>query len=540
MTTTATYNDFKYSLDTTIGQGIFSLTYQAVEVGTGKPVMIKTLASSLQDHPQFPKFRERFLKLAQQLKQCVHPHLPGIWEFFEEDGQPYIVYDRILGVNLADHVAAQGRIPEDQAREWINQIASALQRLHQQGLKHLDVHPRNIIYRPETNDVVLVDFGFTAELTPEIRQTHANLIAPGYSALEQHNPKKPCSSATDIYSLSATFYFMLTGDAPPPVPVLGHIPPEKWQKFPREISSPTRATILRGMALSAIDRPQTVADWSSLWREVWEREQQALQAQLEAQLQAERLENERLARLEAERLENERLARLEAERLENERLARLEFERLENERLARLEAERLENERLARLEAERLENERLARLEFERLENERLARLEFERLENERLARLEFERLENERLARLETERLEAERLARLEFERQIQQEIERQQAPTGEMDPSPTPLEELEAGSVALTVSSPQKRPKTSPRPTQKRKGKARPQSQMVKVRFPMGALLMTSAIAASAGAGFGLSLRLNRPTEAGSSFWHVEQSFPPREFKEQETGDE
>ncbi|MEM9539028.1 MAG: serine/threonine-protein kinase [Cyanobacteria bacterium P01_E01_bin.42] len=423
-TATASENNYKYSLEDPVGQGIFSTTYPAIEVNSDRPVIIKTLAANLHDHPQFDRFRERFLDFSHRLARISHPHLPGVWESFAEDGIPYIVYDRILGENLADKIASEGAVSESRAKKWIEQIASGLVTLHEAGLQHLDIQPRNIIYRSETDDVVLVDLGMTCDLTPEIRQTHANLISPGYAAIEQYDPKGQTSTATDIYGLSAVFYFLLAGNPLPPVPLLEHIPPEKWQKFPEGIGAETRGAILHG--LSAPDkRSQTVEAWLAQWHPA---------------------------------------------------------------------------------------------------------------------------------------PTVEAAETVREQADARVREELLKEQAPAVELPTlpppastnPPAPLEELESTGEISSLPSVKKsksaRPKTevvagkTPRKGKKqqkprKKAVKSSQTQRVeKLRFPVGALLMTSAIAASAGAGFGLSLRLNRPTEAGSTFWHNEQSFPPKNDWEQE----
>ncbi|MBP0019032.1 MAG: serine/threonine protein kinase [Cyanobacteria bacterium SBLK] len=422
-TATATENDYKYSLEEPIGQGIFSTTYPATEVNSNKPVTIKTLAANLHDHPQFDRFCKHFLDLSQRLARISHPHLPGVWESFAEEGIPYVVYDRILGENLADKIASGGAVSESRAKSWIEQIASALSTLHEAGLQHLDIQPRNIIYRPETDDVVLVDLGMTCDLTPEIRQTHANLIAPGYAAIEQYDPKGETSTVTDIYGLSAVFYFLLAGNPLPPVPLLEHIPPEKWQKFPEGITPETKTAILQGLS-TPDKRSQTVEAWLAQWHPT-----PVVEPTAEVREQAD---------------------------------------------------------------------------------------------------------------SRI-----------REEFLKEQPPAVELPALPLPQPTPSPASLEELEStanvapqpeiktpkptNSKTAVVGNTPRKGKKQQKP-RKKTAKSAKAKQVEKLRFPVGALLMTSAIAASAGAGFGLSLRLNRPTEAGSTFWHNEQSFPPRNDWEQE----
>ncbi len=548
MTATATRDDLKYSLDDPIGQGVFSKTLPATEVNSGQPVVIKTLAENLQEYPRFADFTRQFLALSQRLTACQHPALPGIWEYFEEDRCPYIVYDRIVGQSLAAYVAAQGPVTSERAIAWLRPIGEAVALLHQAQLYHLDIQPHNIILRHDTEAAVLVDFGLACELSPEIRQTHAQLLAPGYAAPERHRPQQPTSPATDVYSLSATLYFLVTGNAPPPALLLDRIPPDEWQQFPAGVSAAVKVAACRGLAIAPELRPPTAQTWLELLSlppgvaehleaerqaQLTRHRQQRLESERQATEQRARWEAEHQARLEAERqarLEVEQQARLEAERQEAERQARLEAERQEAERQARLEAERQEAERRARLEAERQEAERRARLEAERQEAERQARLEIERQ-----ARLEAERQEAERQARLEIERQDADRHAQLEAERQRQVEAARLAAELREAQVR-LPLDELEPSAPPLEAGHPTAAKATPARTTAAiARSPGASGSRRRKPKFPTGALLMTGAIAASAGVGFGLSLRLNRPHEPGSSIWHTEQSFPPRETETQ-----
>ncbi|NJL02930.1 MAG: hypothetical protein HC910_21060, partial [Spirulinaceae cyanobacterium SM2_1_0] len=162
-------------------------------------------------------------------------------------------------------------------------------------------------------------------------------------------------------------------------------------------------------------------------------------------------------------------------------------------------------------------------------ERQEAARLEAERQEAARLeaARLEAERQEADHQARLAAEQREADPRSRLEAERQRQVEAARLAAKLRDVQ-ARSPLDELEP-----SIPTPEAKPASSSRATTA-VGSSHPATSAAphtrRPKFPMGALLMTGAIAASAGAGFGLSLRLNRPHEAGSTIWHTEQSFPPR----------
>ncbi|NJO21414.1 MAG: hypothetical protein HC838_17155, partial [Spirulinaceae cyanobacterium RM2_2_10] len=160
---------------------------------------------------------------------------------------------------------------------------------------------------------------------------------------------------------------------------------------------------------------------------------------------------------------------------------------------------------------------------------EQQARWEAERREAERqeAARLEAERQEADHQARLAAEQREADPRSRLEAERQRQVEAARLAAKLRDVQ-ARSPLDELEP-----SIPTPEAKPASSSRATTAVGSVA--SSHLRRAAHPPpqvsdGSTANDRAIAASAGAGFGLSLRLNRPHEAGSTIWHTEQSFPPR----------
>lgn len=430
--------NYQYILEKApLGRGMFSSTQKAaIAAGGGKliasysqPAIVKTLAPQLRDRPEFDRFARHFHDLSCRLIHCHHPHLASVLDCFEEGGQPYIVYEAIAGRSLAEILEAEGTLPPAQAVRYIQQVADAIATLHAAGLKHLDINPQNILKRDDRDDAIAIEVGLTCELAPAIKQTHANLLSPGYAAPEQHQPDAPCTPATDIYALAATLYCLLAGSPPPPAPLLDRIPAADWQRFPSYISECTKAAILQGLILDPAQRPQTVEDWLSLLTSPqaanWE----------ESQPVAEETPTVRLEEAEAIAQISSQTANLEEPELETSDPTN---------------------------------------------------------------------------------------------------------QSPRPPITPSPHP-------SIPPSIKSEGERAVTLER-LQAAKiifswlggAKLKKNQTTLPQKFPMRALLVTCAIAASAGAGFGLSLRLNRPEEAGSSMWHLKQSFPPRDNDSSPTDNE
>ncbi|MGD1713429.1 serine/threonine protein kinase [Dapis sp. BLCC M172] len=262
----------KYTIDRILGQGCFGITYRAIHHHFNQIVVLKTLNESLHKHQDFPKFQHQFITEAHLLAKSGHPNIVKVWDFFEEDDLFFIVMDYIPGQNLAELIQSGYNFHPNQAAHYIHQIASALSVVHKNGFLHRDIQPKNIIRRAGTNTVVLTDFGITCDLTPGIRQTHTNLFSVGYSPPEQCNPQQRLSPATDIYALTATLYYLLTGNAPTPAALrLSQAVPQTLKFFAKELkyfqpnlTPGIENTILMGLEIDAEKRPQTVEGWLAL------------------------------------------------------------------------------------------------------------------------------------------------------------------------------------------------------------------------------------------------------------------------------------
>ena len=262
----------KYTIDSILGQGCFGITYRAIHHHFNQIVVLKTLNESLLQHQDFPKFQHQFITEAHLLANSGHPNIVKVWDFFEEDELFFIVMDYIPGQNLAELIQSGHNFHPNQASHYIHQIASAVSVVHKNGFLHRDIQPKNIIRRAGTNTVVLTDFGIACDLTPGIRQTHTNLFSVGYSPPEQCNPQQKLSPATDIYALTATLYYLLTGKAPTPaalrlsqaVPQTLKFSAKELKDFQPNLTPGIENTILMGLEIDAEKRPQTVESWLSL------------------------------------------------------------------------------------------------------------------------------------------------------------------------------------------------------------------------------------------------------------------------------------
>ncbi|NEO98120.1 MAG: protein kinase [Symploca sp. SIO2E9] len=254
----------KYTLEQELGRGGFGVTYKATHHYLGQVVVIKTLNESLHQHPEFERFRRQFQDEARRLALCIHPNIVRVSDFFVEAGLPFMVMDYIPGHNLQELVFPERPLSEKNAINYIQQIGEALKVVHQKGLLHRDIKPANIIRRQGTNEVVLIDFGIAREFTPNSTQTHTGMVSEGYAPIEQYLPKEKRTPATDVYGLAATLYALLTAEIPVPSALRNRQPLQAPRQLQPQLSAALSQAVMRGMAVEAHYRPETVDEWLSL------------------------------------------------------------------------------------------------------------------------------------------------------------------------------------------------------------------------------------------------------------------------------------
>jgi serine/threonine-protein kinase len=257
----------KYKIDGTLGIGGFGITYRATHTFLNQTVVLKTLNDSLRQHPDCAQFQQQFIAEAQRLSRCQHSNIVRAIDFFEEDGRPFVAMDYIPGKTLAQVVEAEKPLSEAQALHYIRQIASAVSTVHQSGLLHQDIKPENIIRRADTHIVMLIDFGIARDFTAGSKQTHTNLLSPGYAAIEQYLHDGKCTPATDIYAIAATLYYLLSGTPPIAAPLRDRIPLPSLRQYQPNLSPSVERAILQGLETDPSKRPQTIENWLTMLQE---------------------------------------------------------------------------------------------------------------------------------------------------------------------------------------------------------------------------------------------------------------------------------
>jgi serine/threonine-protein kinase len=209
----------RYRIARLLGQGGMGAVYRAWDLTLNIPVALKEMLPDNTLNPNMiAEFRQQFKQEAQVLANLHHPNLPRVTDFFEWNGNDYLIMDFVEGESLAERIERQGPLPQHQVLVWTEQLLDALNACHQHGILHRDIKPENIIIRRDDR-AILVDFGLVKLWDPNKPKTQRiirGMGTPEYASPEHlHLNNRHTEPRSDIYSLAATLYHALTGYPPP-------------------------------------------------------------------------------------------------------------------------------------------------------------------------------------------------------------------------------------------------------------------------------------------------------------------------------------
>ena len=197
-----------------LGQGGMGVVYKARQRKLDRLVALKVLPRELGEDPAFTA---RFAREGRTLAKLQHPHIVGVHDFGEADGQSYLVMEYVDGVNLRA-LMESGELTPREALTIVPQICDALQYAHDEGVVHRDIKPENVLL-DRSGSVKVADFGLAkmAERGPgdfTLTGTDQVMGTLHYMAPEQYRTPQDVDHRADIFSLGVVFYEMLTGDLP--------------------------------------------------------------------------------------------------------------------------------------------------------------------------------------------------------------------------------------------------------------------------------------------------------------------------------------
>lgn len=253
-----------------IGRGVMAEVYKSTHPTLHKPVAIKILPEHLAAEEDF---RKRFTREAQIVAKLEHPNIVRLFDSGENNGKHYMVMEYLTGKDLSEFIRANGKLTLSQALPLIQQIASALDYAHTQGLVHRDIKPSNVLLDTTTNGIraILTDFGIA-----KIIQSHTAMTKTGgmlgtfdYMAPEQIQESANVDGRADIYALGVMVYQMLTGDVPfkhnnPGALLIAHLtqpPPDACNELP-DLPEKVCDAIQRAMAKKPEERFITASEFA--------------------------------------------------------------------------------------------------------------------------------------------------------------------------------------------------------------------------------------------------------------------------------------
>ena len=277
----------KYTINGTLGEGGFGITYLAWDNNMQIKIAIKEFYPAnlvardtssenqtkvytiTQSHSsEFHQGLERFVKEASTLAQFFNlPGIVSVKDFFYENGTAYIVMEYIEGITLKEYLKQRGGVLSvEETLALMKPVIESLAVIHGHKLLHRDISPDNLMIT-EDHQVKLIDFGSARYFDSQSDKSMTVVLKHGYAPIEQYSSNGNQGTWTDIYSLCATMYRMLTG----------RIPDESINRIRSDTLQPIRSVIKKlpvnvaqaidkGLSVMAENRQQTMEE---LYRELY-------------------------------------------------------------------------------------------------------------------------------------------------------------------------------------------------------------------------------------------------------------------------------
>ena len=263
----------QYLIGAKLGSGGMGEVYKAEHQLLRRPCAVKLIHP---EHAGDGEVLQRFEREVQATAALTHPNTVAIYDYgIADDGTFYYVMEYLPGHTLEEIVANEGPLAPARAVHLLRQVVSALTEAHAAGLTHRDIKPGNVMVceRGGIPDIAkLLDFGLvvTAGMAAaDARLTQAGMIlgTPAYMSPEQCGGDEHPGPASDIYSVGALAYFMLTGRSPfegkAPVQMmmahLGEVPRSVASMRP-DVTGAMDAVVMRCLAKRAEDRYASAAE----------------------------------------------------------------------------------------------------------------------------------------------------------------------------------------------------------------------------------------------------------------------------------------
>lgn len=263
-----------YTIESFLGRGGMAWVFRARHDTLLRPCAIKILAPELQERD--PKFLEMFVAEARAAASLVHPnvvtvHNVGLYERFH-----FIEMEYVPGPSLASLVREAGWLSPLEATRMMLQVGAALDAAHVAGLVHRDIKPANVLVR-DGQIAKLSDFGLAKRITGEpTAPTGERLTGTPYFMAPELFQGVRATSASDVYALGVTYYFLLTGQHPfqdNSLTAMGKRHAEQPIPDPRSVNSEIPDDVVRlihlAMSKNPLERPRDGGEFHERLRAVF-------------------------------------------------------------------------------------------------------------------------------------------------------------------------------------------------------------------------------------------------------------------------------
>ncbi|XP_024392471.1 SNF1-related protein kinase catalytic subunit alpha KIN11 isoform X3 [Physcomitrium patens] len=200
--------EFNYRLGKTLGIGAFSKVKSAIHILTGQKVAIKIINKE--------KMKDMEDKVRRELKimQIVtHPHVVRLYEIIETFSDIYVVMEYVESGDLFDFIVLHGRLHEDDARHFFQQLIAGVEYCHRNRVVHRDLKPENLLLHAKRRSVKIADFGLSNVMN-DGHFLKTSCGSPNYAAPEVIQRKYYAGPEVDVWSCGVILYAMLCGILP--------------------------------------------------------------------------------------------------------------------------------------------------------------------------------------------------------------------------------------------------------------------------------------------------------------------------------------
>jgi len=255
-----------FKLEKKVGEGGMGAVYRAVDDNLGRIVALKVLP---RDKAQNELMVKRFQAEARAAANLRHENIVGVYDSGEADGYLYIAMEFVDGIDVQELLIRKGLLSPKRSLDIIKQVTRALIHAYEQNIVHRDIKPSNLMIMRD-GSVKLADMGLARSLSEGentgITRAGTTVGTVDYMSPEQARDSRSADCRSDIYSLGATWFYMLTGQPPfPDGDILNKItahavkPRPNPQSLNGEIPDAIPELIERMMAIEPTERFQTPA-----------------------------------------------------------------------------------------------------------------------------------------------------------------------------------------------------------------------------------------------------------------------------------------